>query len=105
MRTRDKSINIRITNSEKKRIERNARKCRLSVSTYLRLIGLNPKIAPAPSEKLFEAYKLFNKFSSEITRIDPASYYLYFDEIKSKLLEAASLSYGEPDGYNEDMEH
>lgn len=58
MRTRDKSINIRVTNGEKKRLERKAKKSGVSLSVYLRKAGLDKKIEPVPSENLYQAYKL-----------------------------------------------
>ena len=37
MRTRDKSINIRVTGGEKKRLETKVKKYGMTVSTYLRI--------------------------------------------------------------------
>lgn len=49
MRKRDLGINIRVTVQEKNRIERNAKKCRLSVSEYLRQLanGYTPNEIPS----------------------------------------------------------
>ena len=44
MRTRDKSINIRVTNGEKKRLEAKAKRYGMTVSTYLRMSGLDKNI-------------------------------------------------------------
>ena len=48
-RKRNLGINIRVTAGEKKRIERNAKKCRLTVSEYLRqtALGIEPKEFPS----------------------------------------------------------
>lgn len=57
MRTRNKLINIRVTNDEWTALERKAKKCGLSLSAYLRKTGLNQNIKTAPSNYLYEAYQ------------------------------------------------
>lgn len=57
MRTRNKLINIRVTNDEWATLERKAKKCGLSLSAYLRKVGLNQNIKTAPSGYLYEAYQ------------------------------------------------
>lgn len=49
MRNRTFGINIRVTEKEKKRIEKHAKKCRLSVSEYLRQLsnGYTPNEIPS----------------------------------------------------------
>lgn len=53
-RKREYGINIRVTAQEKERIERNSKRCRLSVSEYLRKLanGYAPK--ELPNERLYE---------------------------------------------------
>lgn len=57
MRTRNKLINIRVTNDEWAALERKAKKCGLSLSAYLRKVGLNQNVKTAPSNYLYEAYQ------------------------------------------------
>ncbi len=57
MRTRNKLINIRVTNDEWAALEHKAKKCGLSLSAYLRKVGLNQNIQTAPSSYLYEAYQ------------------------------------------------
>lgn len=57
MRTRNKLINIRVTNDEWAALERKAKKCGLSLSAYLRKTGLNQNIKTASSNYLYEAYQ------------------------------------------------
>jgi len=57
MRTRNKLINIRVTNDEWTALERKAKKCSLSLSAYLRKVGVNQNIKTAPSCYLYEAYQ------------------------------------------------
>ena len=58
MRTRNKLINIRVTDDEWAALERNAKKCGLSLSAYLRKVGLNQNMKTAPSSYLYEAYQV-----------------------------------------------
>jgi len=48
MRTRETHINVRTTPKEKTRFERNAQRCGLSLSAYLRMLanGHDPKAVP-----------------------------------------------------------
>jgi len=48
MRTRETHINVRTTPKEKSQFERNAKKCGLSLSAYLRMLanGHDPKAVP-----------------------------------------------------------
>ena len=48
MRERNKGINIRVTKQEKTRIEKNAKRCKLSVSEYVRQLanGYEPQELP-----------------------------------------------------------
>ena len=54
MRNRTAGINIRVTDQEKKKILRNAEKCKLSVSEYLRQLanGYAPK--ELPNDRLYD---------------------------------------------------
>lgn len=53
MRNRTYGINIRVTEQEKKRIERYAKKCRLSVSEYLRQLANGHTPNEIPSDNFF----------------------------------------------------
>ena len=54
-RKRNFGINIRVTPEEKEKIERNARKCRLSVSEYLRQIAMKKQPKELPSEEMIQS--------------------------------------------------
>ena len=56
MRERNININIRVTDKEKKALERSAKRSGLSLSVFLRKAGLNQKICAAPSATLRKAY-------------------------------------------------
>ena len=105
MRTRDKSINIRVTNGEKKRLEAKAKKYGMTVSTYLRMSGLDKNIKAKPSENLYQAYRIVREMRRNLSSIDPANFDSYLAEIEEKILKAYYESDGESDGSDEDLEH
>ena len=69
-RKRNLGINIRVTLQEKKKIERNAKKCRLTVSEYLRQIAMEVEPKELPSDEILRSIMRlqtlagrFNKYS------------------------------------------
>ena len=81
-RKRKLGINIRVTAGEKKRIERNAKKCKLSVSEYLRqtALGIEPK--ELPSEEIIQSVlrlqkevSLFEMYSQSSTSENSIRFY------------------------------
>ena len=60
-RQRNLGINIRVTPEEKKKIERNARKCRLSISEYLRQIAMKVVPKELPSKEIEERFLRINE--------------------------------------------
>ena len=55
-RKRKLGINIRVTPEEKEKIEKNASKCRLSTSEYLRQLAMKHKPKEMPSEELENSF-------------------------------------------------
>ena len=68
MRERNKSINIRVTEEEKKKLFYLSEKSGLSLSAYLLKAGLNQRITSSPSEHLHKAYQLI--FQMDDSRLD-----------------------------------
>ena len=63
-RQRNLGINIRVTAAEKKKIECNAKKCRLTVSEYLRQLAMKNEPKELPSEETYESIaKVSPKFA------------------------------------------
>ena len=58
MRNRTVEINVRVNETEKKKLQRNAKKSGLSLSAYLRKTGLNQEIYEIPDKKLQDIYTL-----------------------------------------------
>lgn len=73
MRERTNAINIRVTESEKRKMERNARFCGLSLSAYLRKVALGKEVRTIAPQSFYELYQQLKvlregwKISSETT--------------------------------------
>lgn len=73
MREREKAINIRVTESEKRKMEKAAKLCELSLSAYLRKVALGKEIRAIAPQSFYEAYRQLKvlkagwKSSSEAT--------------------------------------
>ena len=59
-------INIRLTENEKKKIQRNAKKCKLSLSAYLRKVGLKQEIFSVPDKEFYKIYLEISRLKNEI---------------------------------------
>lgn len=57
MRERAVAINIRVTESEKRKMERSAKLCGLSLSAYLRKVALEKEIQAVAPQSFYEAYR------------------------------------------------
>ena len=60
MRTRNIHINLRLTPEEKVRLKRNAGKCGLSVSEFLRQRANDYEPQPAPTKEFFDLTRLLS---------------------------------------------
>ena len=58
--TRDKVINVRVTEKEKKRLRRKAKKCNLSLSEYLRKRGIDAPVQAFPLSDFYGIYQAVN---------------------------------------------
>ncbi len=78
MRNRTIGINVRVSENEKKKLQRNAKKSKLSLSGYLRKSGLQQKIYEVPDEKIYKMY-------TGITDLKYQFPYLNNEEVKEKI--------------------
>lgn len=83
MRNRTIGINVRVSENEKKKLKRNAKKSGLNLSAYLRKCGLQQEICAIPDENIYKIYtgivELKNKFP-----------YLNNEEINEKITKMQS---------------
>lgn len=87
MRNRTVEINVRVNETEKKKLQRNAKRSGLSLSAYLRKTGLNQEIYEIPDKKLQDIYTLIcqikdNLYKVNLDRIDNG-----MEQVKEKFLE------------------
>lgn len=79
MRERNKSINIRVTEEEKRKLRSMAKKSGLSLSAYLIKSGLNQQIKLAPNKHLKEAYEIIcsmnNPQLNDVAKLILKAYY------------------------------
>ena len=104
MRTKNVGINIRVDEKEKRDLERKAKKSGLSLSAYLRKVGLQQKIYEIPDEELRKIYAGIVELKNEFP-------YMSNEEIKEKIAKMQSdfldiYNYkkdGDDNGNNENM--
>lgn len=86
MRKRNFNINVRVTANEKKRLRSTAKRCGLSLSEYLRKVGLNKKLTEKPSQKLYEVYASVNDLRNDLYPLDGRILERKLSEIERKIL-------------------
>ena len=83
MRNRTIGINVRVSENEKKKLQRNAKKSNLNLSSYLRKAGLQKEIYSMPDEVLRKVYNGIVELKNEIP-------YMSDEEIKEKITKMQS---------------
>ena len=78
MRNRTIGINVRVSENEKKKLQRNAKKSNLNLSSYLRKSGLQKEICSIPDEELRKAYNGIVELKNEFP-------YMSDEEIREKI--------------------
>ncbi len=98
MRKRETGINIRVTENEKKRMELNAQRCKLSLSEYLRKLGFGYAVQVFPQKELFRIYKAVSYLEKDLDELSKEQIKAELQDIKRKLLEVyLSESQGDDD--------
>ena len=88
MRQRNVAINIRVTESEKNKLEKAAKLCRLSLSAYLRKAGLGKPVQAAAPQSFYEAYRLITQLRDRWKTMNEASVDRAFKEVVRCVLTA-----------------
>ena len=104
MRNRTIGINVRVSENEKKKLKRNAKKSGLNLSAYLRKCGLQQEIYAIPDENIYKIYTGIVELKNEFP-------YLNNEEINEKITKMQSVfldiyNYkkdGDDNGNNENM--
>ena len=104
MRNRQVGINIRVTETEKRKLTLNARRCNLSLSAYLRKLGFGYEVQVLPQKQLYQIYKAVSYLENDLDDLSKGQISAKLQDIKSKLLEVyLSESQGDDHGSDEDL--
>ena len=88
MRQRTTAINIRVTETEKRKMENAAKKCGLSLSAYLRKLGLGKQVQASLSQEFYEAYRGLTALRDNFKSLNDDRISDGFDYVISKFLSA-----------------
>ena len=78
MRRKKYGINVRVTEQEKQKLLENARFCSLSLSEYLRRLGLGKEVRAAIREQDYRLFRMLNSLKTELPQLQK-------EEIQSRL--------------------
>lgn len=104
MRNRTIGINVRVSENEKKKLQRNAKKSNLKLSSYLRKVGLQQKIYEIPDEELREIYAGIVELKNEFQYMSDKEIKERIEKIQSNFLDIYNYKKdGDDNGDNENM--
>ena len=66
MRNRTIGINVRVSENEKKKLQKNAQKANLKLSSYLRKVGLEKEIYSIPDKEFYKIYLQLSSLKNEL---------------------------------------
>ena len=98
-RKRTTAIQVRVTEQEKRRMERQAKRCGLSLSGYLRRVGAGKTASEFPSQRFRDLYRQVNGLRENLTTQPTERIAAQLDELAGQLL-TAYTSGGVDDGDN-----
>lgn len=70
MRSKTYGINVRVTADEKEKLSENAVYCGLSLSEYLRRLGLGKNVKAATDEKIYKTFRLIRQLKKDLDSLD-----------------------------------
>ena len=70
MRSKTLGINVRVTEEEKEKLRQNAGYCMLSVSEYLRRLGLGKDVRAATDEKIYKTFRLVRQLKKDLDSLE-----------------------------------
>ena len=98
-RKRTTAIQVRVTEQEKRRMERQAKRCGLSLSGYLRRVGAGKTASAFPSQRFRDLYRQVNGLRENLAAQPIEQTAAQLDELAGQLL-TAYTSGGVDDGDN-----
>ena len=70
MRSRTQGINVRVTPAEKEKLSESAFYCGLSLSEYLRRLGLGKNVKAATDEKIYKTFRLVRQLKNDLDSLE-----------------------------------
>ena len=70
MRSKTLGINVRVTPAEKEKLSENAYYCGLSLSEYLRRLGLGKDVKAATDEKIYKSFRLIRQLKANLDSLE-----------------------------------
>lgn len=70
MRSKTQGINIRVTPAEKEKLSESAFYCGLSMSEYLRRLGLGKNVKAATDEKIYKTFRLVIQLKKDLESLE-----------------------------------
>ena len=85
MRNKTLGINVRVTAAEKEKLSENAFYCGLSLSEYLRRLGLGRNIKAATDEKIYKAFRLIRQLKKDFDSLEKSEILYRINTIENSL--------------------
>ena len=70
MRSKTLGINVRVTAAEKEKLSENAFYCGLSLSEYLRRLGLGKNVKAATDERIYKTFRLVRQLKKDLESLE-----------------------------------
>ena len=70
MRSKTQGINVRVTPAEKEKLSESAFYCGLSLSEYLRRLGLGRNVKAATDEKIYKTFRLVRQLKKDLESLE-----------------------------------
>ena len=88
MRSKNYGINVRVTEQEKQKLLENARFCSLSLSEYLRRLGLGKEVRAAITERDYRLFRMLNGLKAELPQLQKEEILSRLEAILNELKQA-----------------
>ena len=70
MRSKTQGINVRVTPAEKEKLSESAFYCGLSMSEYLRRLGLGKNVKATTDEKIYKTFRLVRQLKKDLDTLE-----------------------------------
>lgn len=85
MRSKTFGINVRVTEQEKAKLLQNADFCSLSLSEYLRRLGLGKEVKATVTEKEYRVFRMVNDLKENIEHTEKEEIVRRLDQILKEI--------------------